>query len=126
MNVSVFPDNIPPTKSSIVSSVCKSLVNATVPEESGKVIVLSAVGSVTASVVSKESLVAPSNVREAPPIVKFDICNVLNSTESDVPKFNEFLAVAPDSLTNVLPLPTMKLPSVGVKPDKACSSASYA
>ena len=40
----------------------KSVVKATVPELSGKVIVLSAVGSVTVSVVSKVSSVAPSKV----------------------------------------------------------------
>jgi hypothetical protein len=41
-----------------------SVVVATVPLASGKVIVLSAVGSVTASVVSKASAVAPSKITE--------------------------------------------------------------
>ena len=42
-----------------------SLVRATVPVASGNVIVLSAVGSVTVSVVSKSSAVAPSRTIEA-------------------------------------------------------------
>ena len=44
---------------------------------------------------------------------------VLNSTESAVPKPNEFLTVEPDSVTKVVPLPTIKLESVGVNPDNA-------
>ncbi len=41
-----------------------SLVNATVPDVFGNVIVLSAVGSVTVRVVSKSFEVEPSNFRE--------------------------------------------------------------
>ena len=73
----------------------------------------------TTKVDSKELLVAPSNVNEGPPIVKLAVCIVLNSTESDVPKPNEFLTVEPDSVTKVVPLPTIKLESVGVNPDNA-------
>ena len=44
---------------------------------------------------------------------------VLNSTESEVPKPKESLTVEPDSVTKVVPSPTIKLESVGVNPDKA-------
>ena len=78
----------------------------------------------TCIVVSKELFVAPSKVREAPPIVTFATCIVLNSTASPVPSPNDVLAVAPDSVTKVEPLPTIMFESVGVNPDKACNSAS--
>ena len=54
-------------------------------------------------------MVAPSNVKEGPPIVKLAVCMVLNSTESEVPKPKEFLTVEPDSVTKVVPLPTIKI-----------------
>ena len=46
-----------------------SVVNATVPDESGNVIVLSAVGSVTTKVVSNASSVAPSKIIASPGII---------------------------------------------------------
>ena len=50
----------------------------------------------------------------------------MNCTASDTPKPKEVLAVAPDSVTNVEPLPTMMLESEGVSPDNAASSESNA
>jgi hypothetical protein len=48
----------------IFSLATKSLVKATVPDASGKLIVLSAVGSTTPKTVSLASAVEPSNVNE--------------------------------------------------------------
>ena len=50
----------------------------------------------------------------------------MNCTASDTPKPREVLAVAPDSVTNVEPLPTIIFESEGVSPDKAANSASKA
>ena len=65
------PVPLSPAKSTSIAVM--SLVKATVPDSFGKVIVLSAVGSVTCNVVSKESSVAPSSVRDGPPIVRLDV-----------------------------------------------------
>ena len=110
---STAPVPVSPAKST--SCAVTSDNKATVPEASWKVIVLSAVGSVTTNVDSKESSVAPSRVIDGPLTVKLDVSTVLNWTESEVPNPKESLTVEPDSATHCVPLPTIKFESVGLK-----------
>jgi hypothetical protein len=49
-----------------------------------------------------------------------------NVGESPVPKPKEVRAVLPDSATKLLPLPTIKLPSVGVRPAISSNCGSCA
>ena len=51
---------------------------ATVPETLGKLITLSAVGSITLNVVSLSSKVAPSNIMEVIPLLVSVVKNVFN------------------------------------------------
>ncbi len=74
---SIVPVNVPLNVPALIVglvrvlfvSVCVAVVVTTVPEASGKVIVLSAVGSVTASEVSNALAVAPSKVIEEAKVV---------------------------------------------------------
>ena len=59
------------------------------------------------------------SVYTADEAVKPDTVTPVNVGESPVPNPKLVLAVFPDSATKFVPLPTMKLPSDGVKPDKS-------
>ena len=84
-----------------------ALVN-TVPVSSGNVIVLSAVGSVTAKVVSKSLAVAPSNIICPEPIVMLFVCPVVNAVSVlDVREVSPLIVVAvPPSAIAVPPIVT--------------------
>ena len=75
------------------------LNNATVPVASGKVIVLSAVGSVTAKLVSKSLAVAPSNII-FPSVIFIEL-----AAPSAVPETNSFVTkpVIPAKVVDVAP-----------------------
>ena len=72
--------------------------------------------------------VPPSAIARSvmPEIEPPDIDTLLDAWVAIDPRPNEVRAVEALSVTNVVPLPTIKFPSVGVSPDSACNSGSYA
>ena len=103
--------------SSIPAKAVISEVNATVPVPSGNVIVLSAVGSVTAIVVSKLSAVAPSNTNG---LALLKIACVAVTVDEDViaplPTVPASVTFAPEKVAAVVvPDLIIKLPLVFVK-----------